>query len=965
MRQPFYKTDSAMNIAIIFADWNPAGLVVIESVHALGHTSRTIAAFDDSDKLFEMRVALQSHPLVPSISIMPSAQTIAALGADVALQVQPGADELRVQRGHFLDLPPDRSPLQWLCALSADTDLLSLKAALGKAFELPPLETSTTAVLPDSRPSLAVVGPLLPAQSGISVYIDELVPALAAYYDITLVDTNPSSKVVDGAPSALRPYPEMALDKFLSTGDRFDRVVYQIGNSAFHAGMLNMLTKVNGVTVLHDFYLGHLRWWEHVNGIYTTRKQDLVTGYGYKALIEDELKDGSTVFSYPLNAPVFKDSLGVVLHSKHALEMACEHCSDWVSTRTALIPLLRSPGQTISKSAARVALGLPEEAWIACSLGGLTPLKLHHEILFAWGRSALAHDRNAYLVFVGNYPNQAYEHRLRDLILALPNPDRVIITGYTNAADYHQYLFAADISIQLRSQSRGETSAAVLDCMNHGLATIVNAHGTMAEIEPDAVLGIPDTFSTDDLVSAIERLHGNQDLCENLALRAKQVIATFHAPPVCARLYRDAIESFYQQQLTRWPAATLSNERVISTQPTLYLDISAVSTSPRRSGIERTATEICKSLWLNAPKGLNVIPVYCQKTEAGWRQFEAHRFVMSQLGKSEPLHEDTLVEPIAGDVMLTLDLSSHVMVQCQADGLFSRYRARGVKLASLVYDLLPIRMPEVFPPATDQLHEKWLQVVTTFDGAVCISEHVANDLRDWLGENKSTSASFPIGTIALGANMGTFIESRRELTALLGKPVQALLEHDITFLMVGTVEPRKGHLQVIGAFNHLWASGLAVNLVIVGREGWTALPDSHRRNIQQTVKAITENLQFRRRLHWVSDCSDAELNDLYRLADCLIAASYDEGFGLPLIEAAHHRLPVLARDIAVFREVAPPDTHFFNASNPEELADVIRATAKQVPLLSTPVWQKPKTPSWSDSGKALLRWLKDIRFLSR
>lgn len=37
---------------------------------------------------------------------------------------------------------------------------------------------------------------------------------------------------------------------------------------------------------------------------------------------------------------------------------------------------------------------------------------------------------------------------------------------------------------------------------------------------------------------------------------------------------------------------------------------------------------------------------------------------------------------------------------------------------------------------------------------------------------------------------------------------------------------------------------------------------------------------------------------------CLIAASFGEGFGLPLIEAAQHGLPIMARDIAVFREVA-------------------------------------------------------------
>ena len=37
---------------------------------------------------------------------------------------------------------------------------------------------------------------------------------------------------------------------------------------------------------------------------------------------------------------------------------------------------------------------------------------------------------------------------------------------------------------------------------------------------------------------------------------------------------------------------------------------------------------------------------------------------------------------------------------------------------------------------------------------------------------------------------------------------------------------------------------------------------------------------------------------------CLIAASFGEGFCLPLIEAAKHDLPMIARDIPVFREVA-------------------------------------------------------------
>ena len=56
----------------------------------------------------------------------------------------------------------------------------------------------------------------------------------------------------------------------------------------------------------------------------------------------------------------------------------------------------------------------------------------------------------------------------------------------------------------------------------------------------------------------------------------------------------------------------------------------------------------------------------------------------------------------------------------------------------------------------------------------------------------------------------------------------------------------------------------------------------------------------------------------------LIAASEGEGFGLPLVEAARHRLPVVARDIPVFREVAGEHAHYFNGIKPADLARAIR-----------------------------------------
>eukprot|EP01034_Spumella_vulgaris_P033098 gene33098-40845_t len=145
-----------------------------------------------------------------------------------------------------------------------------------------------------------------------------------------------------------------------------------------------------------------------------------------------------------------------------------------------------------------------------------------------------------------------------------------------------------------------------------------------------------------------------------------------------------------------------------------------------------------------------------------------------------------------------------------------------------------------------------------------------------------------------------------------------------TFLMVGTIEPRKGHLQVLAAFELLWQRGVQANLVIVGNEGWRPLPENARRTIPEIVRRLESHPQRGQRLFWLKGIDDTYLQALYQRCDCLLAASEGEGFGLPLIEAAHASLPLIARDLPVFREVAGTHAHYFSGLEPAALADAVQ-----------------------------------------
>ena len=174
--------------------------------------------------------------------------------------------------------------------------------------------------------------------------------------------------------------------------------------------------------------------------------------------------------------------------------------------------------------------------------------------------------------------------------------------------------------------------------------------------------------------------------------------------------------------------------------------------------------------------------------------------------------------------------------------------------------------------------------------------------------------------------------------------------------MVGTLEPRKGHEQVLDAFELLWRMGEEIQLLIVGKPGWHTDALAHR---------LRTHPQRGKGLHWIEDASDEYLERLYQAAQCLIAASHAEGFGLPLIEAARHGLPILARDIPVFREVAGSHASYFDGGEAIDLAQALciwleRRDAGQV---CSSVGLRRQT--WSQSTQSLLAQLQLESFSPR
>lgn len=377
-----------------------------------------------------------------------------------------------------------------------------------------------------------------------------------------------------------------------------------------------------------------------------------------------------------------------------------------------------------------------------------------------------------------------------------------------------------------------------------------------------------------------------------------------------------------------------------SFQQRIFVDVSELSQRDAKSGIQRVTRSILHELINLSPENFNVIPVYSTTDENGYRY--AKKFINRFVGKIQQ-GEDDYIEFQAGDTFLGLDLQHHVVNSQQRYLQF--LHSVGVKIYFVVYDLLPIFLSEFFQEGTKNIHYNWLKTISRFDGAVCISNAVADELKDWMRSNVPERINkFEIKWFHLGADIDNSLPS-------LGVPENAdhilsQISSNKSFIMVGTIEPRKRQDLVLDAFEYLWNEGISTNLVIVGKKGWLT---------DDLCDRIRKHREYGKRLFWLEGISDEYLEKVYAASTCLIAASEGEGFGLPLIEAAQKKIPIVARDIPVFREVAGKHAFYFSPTTGDELADSIK---EWITLYNDD--RHPKSDdmpwlTWKESTKQLLK----------
>lgn len=262
----------------------------------------------------------------------------------------------------------------------------------------------------------------------------------------------------------------------------------------------------------------------------------------------------------------------------------------------------------------------------------------------------------------------------------------------------------------------------------------------------------------------------------------------------------------------------------------------------------------------------------------------------------------------------------------------------GVRVAVLIHDLLPQEHPEWFEQSLVRVSDRTIRaqlecadllMTTSADGAARVRRLVAAD----------GLTSVAPSVISLGADAA----ARGSATT---DPLPPELVGTEYVLCVGTVEPRKNHLTLLGAFDLLWSSDHAPHLVLVGRPGWHS---------DRVIARLMAHPEAGRRLHWYRDASDALLATLYDHAAVVAVPSLSEGYGLPLIEAMSHGIPVVASDGGALVEAGAGLADHVQAQDPSAWAEALGRLLDDPALLAdrrrSVAGYRP--PRWADTGRQI------------
>ncbi|MBP7677278.1 MAG: glycosyltransferase [Thermoanaerobaculia bacterium] len=322
---------------------------------------------------------------------------------------------------------------------------------------------------------LGFVSPLPPVRSGIADYSADLLAALRGEVALETYAPSEASAAIRAGHAA---------------------VLLQVGNDPLHLPSVEALRenagRVPAILVLHDFSLHHLFAAGYLDAARVEDyARELERSHGAKGrALGDRARAGERVpvwdlapWDWPMSLGVVGDAAAVVVHSSLVRGALLRRS---VRAPVFEVPHLVAPAPEHDRAAARAALDLPRDRVVAATLGIVTPAKRIGRLLE--GLALLPPGERPFLVVGGAV---ADDDPLREIVRGHGLADDVRFTGYLPEEDFWRLARAADVSVNLRFPTVGETSGAVCRLAGTGLPVVVSDVGWFRELPDSFAAKIP------------------------------------------------------------------------------------------------------------------------------------------------------------------------------------------------------------------------------------------------------------------------------------------------------------------------------------------------------------------------------------------------------------------------------------------------------------------------------------------
>ncbi|MGI9332414.1 MAG: glycosyltransferase [Gammaproteobacteria bacterium] len=305
----------------------------------------------------------------------------------------------------------------------------------------------------------------------------------------------------------------------------------------------------------------------------------------------------------------------------------------------------------------------------------------------------------------------------------------------------------------------------------------------------------------------------------------------------------------------------------------ILFDVTKAREQAHQSGLRRVSMRLGGALGCQAD---------VEKLDVTWRP-RAGGFVEAGTRRSIRFGDDDVY------------LQPEICAEMDRPGFGDWLRATAGRRVAVYHDAIPLKHPEQTWPKSVARHPYYMRMLAQFDLVLAVSRASRDELGaywHWL----DVAQRPPVDAIKLGADFAPGGRPVRPPERDPRSGGQSGGSSAPRLLMIGILEPRKGHGLLLDACEKLWDEGQRFRLDIVGRVNpHFGKPIRARiRSLSKAGHAVAHH----------ETCPDNELLQLYEQAAFTVFPSLAEGLGLPVLESLWLGVPVLASNIAPVRECA-------------------------------------------------------------